>query len=114
MQQISIKEVQIQARPGAKGDQLGIVQENETWPNYQMVYGQNRISPWEWGTYIFLDFEILTDCLIPARRPDQELIFKERERENLTSDGFCHSGEPQKKNKRKRIDRQILGPNKRI
>ena len=46
---------------------------------------------------IFWDFELQTDHLIQARRPDIILIFKKK---NLCS-GYCHSSRPQSENKRK-------------
>ena len=52
----------------------------------------------------FLDFEILLDYLIQARRPD--LVNKIRIEKNLLSCGFCRR---QDENKRKWKDRQILG-----
>ena len=33
---------------------LGIVQETEIWPHYQIVHAQNRISPEEWDTKNYL------------------------------------------------------------
>ena len=56
---------------------------------------------------IFLDFEIPTDQLIPARGPDFVLICKKRKKEkkkkekkeNLLSRGFCCPTEPGMKTK---------------
>ena len=35
---------------GGKGDSLGIVQEIETRPYYQMIYAHTRISFWVWDS----------------------------------------------------------------
>ena len=37
---------------GGQGDPLGIVQEIEIRPNYEMVYAQTRICPGEWDAWI--------------------------------------------------------------
>ena len=42
------KWVQDKALLDGKGDPLGIVQEIEIWPYYQMVYAQTRICSREW------------------------------------------------------------------
>ena len=42
---------------GGEGDSLGIVQEIEIWPYYEMVYAQIRIRPGEWDTQDSLGFE---------------------------------------------------------
>ena len=47
MQQTSTKEVKDQARLGKIGDSLGIVQKNEFWPYYEMLYAQTRSRPRE-------------------------------------------------------------------
>ena len=38
------------------GDPLGIVQETEIWPYYQILYKQTRIYPGDWDTQISLGF----------------------------------------------------------
>ena len=55
---------------GRDGHPLGIVQEIEIWPYEQVVYIQPGISPGEWDAQTSLGFEIETDHLISARRPD--------------------------------------------
>ena len=55
------------------------------------------------------DFEIQTGHLIPHRRLDLVSIRK-RKKNNLASCGLWRSGGKQKEHKRKRRDRQILGP----
>ena len=47
IQQSSAKEKQDEAWQGGKGDSLGIVQEIDIWPYYQMVYAQTRTHPRE-------------------------------------------------------------------
>ena len=39
-----------------------------------MLYAQTRICPKEWDAFNSLDFEILTDHLIPARRPNKRVM----------------------------------------
>ena len=56
----------------------------------------------------FFDFANQTDPLIFAKRPDLMLINEKKE--NVSSSEICHSSGLQSKNKRKRKDRQILGP----
>ena len=56
---------------------------------------------------ILRDFEIQTDHLISARRPDLEMINK-TEKENLQNSGFCLSGRPKNENQRKPKKRRVL------
>ena len=56
---------------------------------------------------ILFDF----DHLIPTGSPD--LVSINNQKESLLYCGFCHFGGPQSENKRKRKDKQILGPSKR-
>ena len=65
---------------------------------------------------ILKNFDIQTDHLIPASRPDLEQINnnykkreRERERENLSC-RVCHSSRPSSENKRKCKDKQMIGP----
>ena len=55
-----------------------------------------------------MDFKIRMDYLVLARRPDLVLINKKKK--ILQSRGFYYADKPQKVNKRKQKDRQILGP----
>ena len=50
MQKTSTKRVQDYIWQGGEGDPLGIVQEIEISPFYQIVYTQTRIRSGEWGT----------------------------------------------------------------
>ena len=69
-------------------------------------------SVMEYKTHkILWDFEIQTDHLIPARRLD--LVIKKKKKEISPYSGFCCPSESQSINKRKRNDRQILGPRQR-
>ena len=43
------------------------------------------------------DFNIQTDRLIPARRPDLIIINKKKKKENLQNSGFCYPGGLQNK-----------------
>ena len=56
---------------------------------------------------ILWDFEIQTDHLIPTKRPDLVIIKNKRTCRRV--DFCCFSG-LQNENKRKRKDRQVLGP----
>ena len=49
MQQTYKKGVQDHIWLGKKCDLLGIVQEIEILPYYQMVYAQTRVHLWEWA-----------------------------------------------------------------
>ena len=60
---------------------------------------------------ILLAFEIKTDHLILARRPDIVLINKKKKM-NLSSSGFCRFGGPQSERKRK--VRQTLRPRQKL
>ena len=51
------------------------------------------------------DFEIQTDRLALARRPD--LLIVNKKRENLLNYGLCSLGRPQIKTERKRKERQV-------
>ena len=59
-----------------KGIQWELCLKIEIWPNYRMVYVQDRIRPRAWDALNSLRFEIQTDHQIPARRPDLVLINK--------------------------------------
>ena len=64
-----------------------------------MVYAQPGICP-ENETYkLLLDFEVQTDHLISARRPD--LVIPNKKEENLPNRGLCHPSRPQIKIERK-------------
>ena len=56
---------------------------------------------------ILWDFEIQTDRLIPARRPDLVIINKKLTWHHVN---FCSSGRLQSENKRKQKNTQLLGP----
>ena len=71
-------------------DPQGIVQETEIWLYCQIVYTKTRIRIREWDTKILRDFEIETDYLIPARRPDLK-------KKILPSSGLCRPRKPEKK-----------------
>ena len=75
---------------------MGIVQEVEIWTSNQMHKPKSFL---ENETYkIFLDFEIQTDHLIPARQPDQ---VKDKTKQKLLNSGLCCLGGPQSENQRK-------------
>ena len=52
-----------------------------------MVNAQNRFRPKEWDSEIHWDFEIQTDHLMPARRPD----LGDEQKEHLPLTLFCQS-----------------------
>ena len=56
---------------------------------------------------ILRDFEIQTDHLISARRPDLLIVKKKKKKKkkNLTNSGFYHSGWPQDKTEGKQKER---------
>ena len=56
---------------------------------------------------IFMNFEIQTVDLIPARRPDLEMIHKKKKKkgENLPYCRLCHPSGPQSENQRKQKDK---------
>ena len=60
---------------------------------------------------ILWDFEIQTDHLTPARRPDLVLINKKNK--NLQTSEFFRPRRPQRENQRKRKAWQVLGPRPR-
>ena len=70
MQQTCAKGVKDKARLGGKGDLLGIVQEIETWPYYQMGCAQTRIILENSSHKILWDFKIQMAHLMSARSPD--------------------------------------------
>ena len=58
---------------------------------------------------IFWDFEILTDRLIPVRRPDQEIIDNNsNKKENLPYSGLYWPSEPLGENQITQNERQVL------
>ena len=62
-----------EARLGEIGDPLGIVQEIEIWPYKWFMYKPESVLMNETHEILW-DFEIQTDHLILARRPDLALI----------------------------------------
>ena len=78
MQQISTEGVQGETRLGRQGDLLGNLQEISIRPYKQMVYAQPGACPKKWLAW---DFNIQTDHLIPARRPDL-IIINNKKRES--------------------------------
>ena len=54
------------------------------------------------------DFEMQTDHLISARKPDLVVIIQKKE--NLPNSGLCPPGGPQGENHRKRKEKQVLRP----
>ena len=60
---------------------------------------------WKWVNNNNDNFEIQTDHLISARRPDLERVENTK---NLPNSQLCRLGEPQSENQRKRKERQIL------
>ena len=71
-QQISTEIVQDETRLGRQGNPLGNVQEISIRPYKQTVYAQPGACPRKW------DFNIQTDHLIPARRPNLIIINKRK------------------------------------
>ena len=77
-----------------------------------MVYAQPRICTGEWNAQIPWDFEIQTDFLISARRPDQ-IIMNERERTcrtvdfSLPADHWVKLKENEKKDKYLGLAREL-------
>ena len=73
--------------------------------NLEFVLGnETHKLPW--------DFEIQTDHLISARRPDWEISNKKenkKKKTNLPNSGLYRPDEPLGENQRKRKERQILG-----
>ena len=63
---------------------------------------ENETQQIHWG------FEIQTDHLIPARRPDLVMINKKKE--HLPNSGLYRPGGSLSKNQRKRKERRVLGP----
>ena len=63
------------------------------------------------GDTILRDFEIHTDHLIPARRPNLIIVLKKKN--NLSKSELCRPGGPQSENQRKRKQRQVLIPCKK-
>ena len=61
---------------------------------------------------IFWNFEIQTDHIIPARRPDLTDFNKKNlnKKKNLLNSGLCHPSRPQSENQRKQTGRQVLRP----
>ena len=53
-----------------ESNSLGIVQEIEFWPYYQIVYARRRFCFEKETIKILLDYVLQTDYLIPARRLD--------------------------------------------
>ena len=64
----SLKDVNDETREGVESDPLGIVQEIDIWPYYQMVYPKPESFLEKETHKILWDFEKQTDPLIPARR----------------------------------------------
>ena len=63
----------IPIRLGGENYPLGIVQEIEIWPYYQMLYTQTRICPGKWDTHNSLEF-----CdTINSPNPGQKTIFRD-------------------------------------
>ena len=59
---------------------------------------------------ILWNFEIQTDHLISARRPDLVIDYKKKKRENLPNSGLCCPSWPESEIKRKQKERQVLRP----
>ena len=76
-----------------------------------MVYEQPRSVPENEMHKFLWDFEIQTDHLISARRPDLVIVNKKKEKkkkekkENLTNSGLCGSGRSESKIERNRNKR---------
>ena len=110
MQQISTEGVQGETRLGRQGNPLGNVQEISIRPYKQMVYAQPGDShKLQW------DFNIQTDHLIPARRPDLMIINK-RKRIRKTvdfavpADHRINLKESEKKDKYLKLTRELKKP----
>ena len=93
-------------RWGGKGNPLGTVLKSEIWSFYQndtnkmlKFVTKNELHK------ILRDFEIQTDPLTSARRPDRVKI---DEKENLLYNGLYRSSEPQSENQRKLKERQLF------
>ena len=78
MQQISTEGVQGETRLGRQGNPLGNVQEISIRPYKQMVYAQPAPVLENDSHKLLWDFNIQTDHLIPARRPDLIIINKRK------------------------------------
>ena len=78
MQQIGTEGVQGETQLGQQGDPLGNVQEISIRPYKQMVYAQPGTCPEKDSHELLWDFNIQTDHLIPARRPDLIIINKRK------------------------------------
>ena len=91
---------------------MGIVQEIEIWPYYQNVYAQTRIRPENELLKIHLGFELQTDHLISARRPD--LVIKKEKKKERTCRivDFAVSANDERKSKKPK-EWQVLGPCRR-
>ena len=98
MQQTSTKWLQNETWVGEESDPLGIVQEIEIWPYYQMVYAQTRNFPGELGAWNSLRFLVINrspNLGQMTRRSDSKQKYK-----NLPISGLCHpSGMKIKENK---------------
>ena len=75
-------------------------------PNESVL--ENKTSKFFW------DLEIQTDHRIRSTGPDLAVITKKEKKENLPSSGFWRYSIPQSENKRKRKNRKMLGPWRRI
>ena len=78
MQQISTEGVYDDTRLGRQGNPLGNVQEISILPYKQMVYAQPAPVLENDSHKLLWDFNIQTDQLIPARRPDLIIINKRK------------------------------------
>ena len=81
MLQISTERVQDLTRLGGQVDPLGNVQETKIWPYEQMVYAQPSTCPRNATHKLLWDFDIHTDHLNSARKPDLIIINNNKKRE---------------------------------
>ena len=81
------------------------MQETQIWLYYQIIYVQTRI--WSVMYIIFCDFEIQTDHLTLARRPDLVKKKKKKKKRNLPNSELCRSSGPQSENLEKKTDKSL-------
>ena len=106
MHQISTEGVQGETRLGQQGDPLGNVQEISIRPCKQMVYAQPAPVLENDSHKLLWDFNIQTDHLIPARRPDL-IIINKRKRICKIVDHRINLKESEKKDKYLDLAREL-------
>ena len=90
MKQTSTKRLEDLTWLGGKGYPLGIVQEIDVWPYYQIVHVQTRICPGEWDSLRFWDTNRSSYPSHKTRPYDNKKQTQKRQkRENLQYRGFC-------------------------